>query len=350
MVYISSQNFTTSLRLSVQQTESSLSVAQKEVSSGVYADLGLQLGGGASTAISFAQQSSTLTSFLGSNASAKTRLSATSTALDSVLSGAQSVSTLLISNASTGAATGTLETQAQASLKALIGTLNTSVAGQYIFAGINTAQAPVADLATNQSTVDAAITGDLANQQLFPGASDPSQITAAQITAYLGNPNTQLGQLYSTTAPTALSSASSTQLTSQISPSVSAQTSVSAKDESLQDISQAYSLLTAFSGKGLSADASKAVTTAATALLNKGIAGLTTLQANIGVTQNSISDASDQITAQQTILTNNVNDLESVDTYTLSTRINALQTQLQDSYSLTDQLKSLSLVNYLAAQ
>ncbi|MDR3570981.1 MAG: flagellin, partial [Candidatus Pacebacteria bacterium] len=63
----------------------------------------------------------------------------------------------------------------------------------------------------------------------------------------------------------------------------------------------------------------------------------------------AVTSANTSMAAQQTILTKNVASLEDVDATTLSTTVTNLQTQLQDSYSLTSQLKSLSLVNYLTA-
>jgi flagellar hook-associated protein 3 FlgL len=42
-----------------------------------------------------------------------------------------------------------------------------------------------------------------------------------------------------------------------------------------------------------------------------------------------------------------IGNLESVNTYEVSTRITDLQTQIEDSYALTSQLAQLSLVKFL---
>jgi flagellar hook-associated protein 3 FlgL len=342
-MYISSQNFTTSLRQSVLQTETSLSTAQTEVGSGVYADLGLQLGGSASTAISLSQQSASLTSMTNSNVTATARLSSTDSALTSIITAAQTMSNTLIGGGTTISSSS--QTEAQANLRSLIGTLNTSVAGQYIFGGTNTQTIPMTDYATSSSASDTALDADLAGIN-----SDPSQITGDQMQAYLASTTSQFGSLFQTGGNwNTLSAASSTAITSQVSTSQTATTSVSANQTGFQNIAQAYAMINGLTGTSLSSDASQAVVTAATQLLNAGIASLTTVQANVGDTQNTVAAANTQMAAQQTILTNNVNDLEQVDTYTLSTKVTALQTQLQDAYSLTNQLKSLSLVNYLTA-
>jgi flagellar hook-associated protein 3 FlgL len=344
-VYISSQNFTTSLRQSVLQTQSNLATVQIEVGSGVYADLGLQLGGQTSTAISLSQQSASLTARTSSNAAASTRLSSTDSALTSIAATAQSLSNTLVSNTSGGAISASTLTEADAAIQSLTGALNTSVAGQYIFGGTNTQTPPMNAVATNTSAVNAALTSDLAG--INP---DTTQITGSQMQAYLASTTSQFGGLFQSSGSwSTLSSASATAITSEISNSETAKTSVSANQTAFQNIAQAYAMLTGLGTVKLGADARQAVVNAATTLLNTGLASLTTIQANVGSTQNSITAANSQMAAQQIILTNNVNNLEQVDTYTLSTRVTALQTQLQAAYSLTNQLKSLSLVNYLTA-
>ncbi|WP_158808105.1 flagellar hook-associated family protein [Beijerinckia sp. L45] len=344
-MYISSQNFTTSLRQSVLQTENSLATAQTEVGTGVYADLGLQLGGQTSTAISLSQQSASLSSLTGSNATASARLSSTDAGLTTIMAAAQSLSNTLVGNGLGGAITPSSVTEAQTALQSLFGTLNTSVAGQYIFGGTNTQTPPMTDIDTTTATVDTALSSDLAGIN-----SDPSQITGDQMQAYLASTTSQFAQLFQSSGTwSTLSAASDTPLTSEISVSQSTTTSVSANQTGVQDIAQAYSMIAGLGSQSLNADASQAVINAATQLLSVGMASLTTVQANVGDTQDSITAANTQMAAQQTILTNNVNNLEQVDTFTLSTKVTALQTQLQDAYSLTNQLKSLSLVNYLTA-
>jgi flagellar hook-associated protein 3 FlgL len=49
------------------------------------------------------------------------------------------------------------------------------------------------------------------------------------------------------------------------------------------------------------------------------------------------------------VLSTQISNLESVNTYEAATRVSELQTQLETSYSLTSQLHNLALVNYLPA-
>ena len=52
---------------------------------------------------------------------------------------------------------------------------------------------------------------------------------------------------------------------------------------------------------------------------------------------------------RQHLLSSTASNLDSVDTYALSSQVTQLQTQLEASYSLTSRLQQLSLVNYLTA-
>ncbi len=344
MVYISTQNLMSAMSQPILQTQSNLAIASKEVSSGVYADLGLQLGGQSAYAISLAQQSQQLTAITAANATVSTRLSATNSALNSIMTNAQNLSDSLLSDSSTADVLLTSQTQAQTSLQSMIGQLNTSVAGEYIFAGINTNTPAMNDYATVQGAADTAISSDLSTI-----ASDPSQITGTQMQDYLSNTTSAFPSLYQAPGWSALSSASTTPITSQISQTQKQTTSVSAAQSAFQNITQAYSLISGMANQKLGAAATQQVVATATALLNSGITSLTNIEAGVGIAQDNVAAANTQMAAQQNILTQNVDSLENVDPTTLSTTISALQTQLQDSYSVTNQLKSLSLVNYISA-
>ena len=86
---------TSPLRSSVLQAQSALTQAQTEVSTGTYADIGLQLGGGTGQLLSLRSSVDSLNVYTQTNAVASTRLSATNSALTSMLSTAQSLSATL---------------------------------------------------------------------------------------------------------------------------------------------------------------------------------------------------------------------------------------------------------------
>ena len=106
-------------------------------------------------------------------------------------------------------------------------------------------------------------------------------------------------------------------------------------------------MLSEFTGTAIGADARAAVVATAQKLISAGIAGLTEAQATVGTAQASVTAADSQIDAKVTVLKTSVSSLVSVDPYALSSKVTALQTQLEASYSLTSRLQQLSLVNYL---
>ena len=348
MTTISSASLSSPLRQSVQQLQAQLSQVQTEVSTGAPADLGLTLGAKTGTVLSLKSETDQLAGYTTSNNLASTRLGATNTALGALLSTAQGVSANLISAASAGGSTAALRAAAQAALQSLSAALNTSTGGQYVFGGINTAQAPSADYtaaptSAAKSAVDAAFQSRFGTSQTGSGAS---AISAADLTTFLNG--SAFTGIFSGNGAGTSQTASATTLRTAISPSQTIATSVSAKSDAFNQLAQGYAIINEFTGGStLSADAQAAAVSRATTLINAGIAGLTDVQSGVGVAQAAISDANTRISAQSNLLTGSVNDLTSVDTYALSGQVTALQNQLEASYNLTSRLQQLSLVNYL---
>ena len=336
---------TSPLRSSILQAQSALTQAQTEVSTGTYADIGLQLGGGTGQLLSLRSDVDSLNGFTQANGVASTRLSATNSALTSMLSTAQSLSATLTNAQSAGSTTTGLAATAQGALEGLIGGLNTSAGGQFVFGGIATDKAPIADY-TATSTAKTAIQNAF-QAYLASTGTTASTISGGQMQSFLSN---QFASSFSNGSwQSQWSSASSQTMTTSIAPSQTATTSVSANQGSFQTMAQAYTMLTEFTGDDMSAGAKAAVVATAGKLVSTGIAGLTEVQAGVGVAQSAVSQANTQISAQTNLLSSSASNLDSVDTYALSSQVTQLQTQLEASYSLTSRLQQLSLVNYLTA-
>ncbi len=345
MTTISTLSLTSPLRQSVNQAQAALTQAQTEVSSGTYADLGLQLGARTGQTLSFESDIDSLNNFTTSNASATTRLAATSNALTGMLSSAQSIQSDLITASSAGGTTSALAATATGALQGLISGLNTSAGGQSVFGGINSGVSPIADYfstptSTAKSDVETAFQTYLTNT-----GTTPATITGAQMTTFLHGAFSQT--FTGSNGQWSWSSASSQTISSTVAPSQTLTTSVSANQSSFQQIAQAYTMLTEFTGSSLNADAQAAVVSSASALMSTGIGNLTNIQAGVGAAQAEVSTADTQLASQVGVLQTNVSDATSVDTYALSSQVTALQTQLEASYELTSRLQSLSLVNYL---
>ncbi len=348
MTTISSLSLSAPMRQSVQRLQNQLAQVQAEISSGAPADLGLTLGASTGTVLSLESETDQLDGYAASNDVASTRLGATDTALASLLSTARGVSADLVSTASTGGSTATLQATAQAALQSLSADLNTSVGGQYVFGGINTTQAPSSDYTASSTSaakgaVDAAFQSAFGTGQTGSGAAT---VSAADLTTFLDS--SAFAGIFSGDGAGTSRTASATTLRTAISPSQTIATSVSARSSAFDELSQGYAILHEFSGGStLSSDAQAAAVSRATTLINAGIADLTNVQSGVGIAQAAISDANTQTSAQATLLKGSIGDMTSVDTYALSSQVTTLQNQLEASYSLTSRLQQLSLVNYL---
>ena len=346
MTYISSLSLTSPLRQSILSLQSQLADSQSEASSGVYADLGLQLGAHAGTSISLKNETDQLTAYTDSNAYISTRLSSTDSVLTNLTSSAQNISDSLITATAISTYSPSVTTGAQNALQSLIGGLNTSAGDQYIFGGLKTNSSPIANYfgtppSAGKTAVDNSFQSTFGTSQT---SSDAGSITGSQMTDYLNN---QFAAQFADPNWQNFSSASSAQLTSSISPSQTATTSVSANQSAFRSLTEGYTMLTEFTGSNMSADARAAVITKAQTLINTGLSGLNVAQSNVGDTQAAITAAGTQTSAQIDVLKSSVSTLDSVNTVTVANTLSALQTQLQTSYQLTSSLQKLSLTNYL---
>lgn len=330
---------TSPLRSSILNAQSALTQAQTEVSTGSYADIGLQLGAGTGQLLSLRSNVDALNTYSQTNAVASTRLSATNTALTAMLSTAQSLSSTVINAQSSGSSTAGLAQAGQGALSGLIGGLNTSAGGQFVFGGTATQTTPIANPSATSNAAATAFQSYLSSNGL-----SASTLTSGQMQTFLSSP--AFTSLFSGSA---FSAASSQTMTTQIAPGQTTSTSVTANQGAFQTVAQAYTMLGQFTGDNMSAAAKSLVVSTASGLLSTGIAALTEVQAGVGVTQSAISQANTQISAQSNILSSTATNLDSVDTYALSSQVTQLQTQLEASYSLTSRLQQLSLVNYLTA-
>lgn len=344
--FISTQSISSSMRQSVLRMQSELAANQTELSTGNYADIGLTLGAQTGQSVSLQTENSFLQAISDTNTAVSTRLSTTQNVLSSLQSSARNLLNSLIETNGATSTASTVQTSAESNLQSMISSLNTSLNGEYIFAGENTGNAPLTDYyggaAANKQAVDAAFSTAFGISQSSTGVSG---ITGDAIQSFLDNQFASLFQGSNWTSN--WSSASNQALISQISPNQMENTSISANAPAFQQLAQAYSMVADLGVQNLSSGAFGAVVSAAEGLLTSAIGNLTNLQDSVGVVQAAVTNATSQMSLQINLLSTQVSNLDSVNTYEVSTQITDLQTQLETSYSLTSQLSQLSLVKFL---
>jgi len=345
-ISISSFSISSALRQSILTAQSNLSDTEVEVSTGRYADVGRTLGAEAGESVSLRQEGSLLQTITNSNNLISTRLSTTQNVLSELASSAQNFLNSLIAVDNSTANAGSLQSSAKTSLNDLTTSLNSSFDGGYLFAGINTSNAPITDYygtsAPNAQAVDNAFSAAFGMTQ---SSANVSSISGTAMQNFL---NGQFASLFQgTNWASDWSSATDQVQTTQISATETVATSVSANQNAFKELASAYTMVANLGTQNLNSDAYAAVMSTAQSTMSKAINDLTDLQANVGTVQSSISSANDQMSLEMNYLTTQVNNLESVDPAEASTRVTALQTQIETAYSLTAQLHSMSLVNYL---
>jgi len=339
---ISTATLSSVMSSSVNSLQVQLAQAQVELSTGKAADLGLSLGSSMGQNLSLQNQQTFLNALTATNNLAATRLDTTQTTLSTLQATAQDFLSSLIQNAGSNTTSAELAQGATSNLKAFIGALNTTYNGSYLFAGTNTTQKPItdffADSSPNSQSVQAAITA------AFGATPDYSTISSTDMSAFLDS----FDSLFAGASWTSdWSSASDATQTTTIAASYKENTSVSANEEAFQKLAEAYTIVSQLSHAGLSDATYKVVVNKAQSLISTAIGNLTNVQASVGTVQAAIKSSNNQMSAQLSILKTQVGNMEGIDPYSVATRISNLQTQIETAYSLTSQLRSLSLVNYL---
>jgi flagellar hook-associated protein 3 FlgL len=344
---VSTHYLMNSLVLPVMQAQSSLTTAMTEESTGQYADLGLQLGDQSGYELSLKEQVGLLQTLTSGNSLVSTNLSTAQNALSGINSGAQTTLQDLATWTPSANSGASLQNMGQSALQSLIASANASSGSQYVFGGVNSAVAPMADYySTPTSAAKTAV--DQAFQAAFgilPSDPAAANISASALQSFLSGPFAALFQGGAWTSD--WSAASSKNTSAEIAPGQTVTTSTNANQPAFQQLAQAYTMLSEFGGSQLSGDAKQAVANAASALVAQGLDSVTNTQAELGSTQSAVTDANNSMSSQLTILQQQVGNLDNVDPAATAARISSLTNQIQMAYELTARLQQLNLAQYL---
>ena len=328
-------------RQNVSRMQSDLVRLNQEVVTSRMADVGLTLGARTSQSVSLHVDSNALSSLVDGNSAISARLQQQQNALDTMRGGADDFLQTLI-GAQTSGGSGTLVQAAQSALAAFTQTANVSDGRNYLFGGINSATAPISQYADGPG---AAVTAAFTAKFGFP-PDDPAaaNISGADMTDFLNN---AFDALFTDPAWGATwSSASDQVITNRIDTATTVSTSVSANESAMRKLAEAYTMVGYLGFDGLGADAQNAILDKANTLVGSGNDGLVEIQGSLGGVQNQVSDATDRLNTQQSILQTHIDSLEGVDPAEAKVQIDSLTTQIEMSYSLTAKLLQMSLLNY----
>lgn len=321
--------------------------AQKESSTGRYADVGLTLGYLTQRTVSLRQDYDRSQTFKDSNIVASSRLSLTQTTLDGVAEAAQSFLTTLMAARASPMAAGTAITDAKNKLTSFEAALNTTVNGTHIFAGVNTDVKPISSYfgtppSAAQTAMATAFTTEFGMAQSAAGVEN---ISAADMDTFLNGAFAGLFDDASWT--TTWSSASDQNISSRISTSERIETSTNANEAPFRALASAYTMIADMGLEELGPEAYQAVVNKAIEVVGQAVADLTQLRAGLGTAEERIGAANDRMDLQMNLLKEHIGQLEGVDPYEATAKVNGLLVQIETAYALTARLQNLSLLNHL---
>lgn len=339
------------MRLTVSQSQSELLKAQTEVSTGTFADQGIALGYQSGRSVNLTTEKNRLNSIMDSNSIVSQRLSASQSSLTNMSANVQTSMNSLIALSGSDDKTllNTTTQSLQSQLDAFISSGNTSANGEYLFAGINTADQPLKGYSAG-SDAKASFNTALTNYMTANGIGSMSNFTVAQMQDFLEN---TLAPMYtasnaSDTWKTDWSTASDTNMSSRVNTSEAVQSSTNANNEGFRKFALASVMGIELLGTDVNSDVRQFISKTAISYMGEAIAGVDAERSALGLSEARVKTANETITAQVSIVETAFNNLNEVDAYEASTKVNNLLAQMEASYQLTSRLQKLSLANYLS--
>jgi flagellar hook-associated protein 3 FlgL len=343
---ISTSALSEATRLSLAKLQVKLAEAQKEVTTGRHADVGLSLGYRTGEAISLRQEHLRLQTITDTNAVVSMRLDTAQTTLKALAETTQSFLDQLLAGSGSTQTQEVLQTQARYALSMFVDALNTTIDGTALFAGINADVMPMTDYAApgaaNAQAVANAFLTTFGIPQSDPGVAG---ISAGAMQSFL---DTTFAGLFDPAAWSATWSAASDQnIKSRISSSELVETSVNANDQTFRTLASAFTMVADLGTANLNEGAFQAVVDTAIGLVGEALDGLMNLQSDLGVAQDRVAKANERMSIQIDIMATHIGTLEGVDPYEASTRVSMLLTQVETAYAMTARIHQLTILNYL---
>ena len=353
---VSSMQFSYSNRQNVARVTEQLQIAGQELATGRKADLFADLGPSASIALTLRASEENTQAYLTVNEVLDSKLEAMLAAVDTTRSGAQEVleSTLINASRPTMGADA-LQTQARAALESVIGSLNISFNGDYLFAGTASDSVPL----TRWEEANA--TTGLSPQEVLSDivGSGPTTVAEAEamfeeIDAFFASTNTTdpdrnfEATFYNGTPLLDDSGDPNTRVTARINEGQQLSYGVQANDPAFLDTIKGLAMLSVIDVSQIEDEATYARwMTEVSDTLGSGVQDMLTVSAGIGFNQQVVVNAQAQLEDISLVQQTQIGNYENVDPYEAATMVTSLETQLQASYSVTARLSQLSLLNYL---
>jgi flagellar hook-associated protein 3 FlgL len=335
------------VRSSLMKLQTKLAQAQKEVTTGRLADVGLSLGFKTGQAVSLRQEHARLTSITDTNGLVASRLDASQAALEALAEGGQSFLGQLVAARDGGSSAQIVAGQARAALAAFADLANTTFDGVALFAGVNTDVKPIAGYTSSPPSASAQAVATAFSAAFGISQSDPAvaSISPAAMQTFLDG---SFAGLFEPAAWAGTwSTASDQNMKSRISTSELVETSVNANDQAFRKLASAYTMLADLGTADLDLETYRTVVDTATRVVGEALQGIAALQAKLGTSQARIDSANERMSIEIDIMANHIGALEGVDPYEASSRLSTLLSQIEAAYATTARIQQLTLLDYL---
>ncbi|MBZ9995687.1 flagellar hook-associated family protein [Mesorhizobium sp. BH1-1-4] len=346
MTSVSSAALTNAMRYQQMRMQADLVKATKESSTGKVADVGLALGGRTAQSVTFSRDLDRLNVVIDSNGLVAARLSSTQTSLGQLSNVAQTFLSSLTTASSGDNSDSLTQSTGQTAIQQLASILNTSVNGEYLFAGTNTDVKPINDFTAAGSPAKAAFDASFVAKFGFTPA-DPAaaNITAAQMDDFITNDVTP--QFLGAGWQANMSNATDQQIVSRIALNETTATSTSANSDGIKKLAMAAAMVSSLMSTNISQAAKDTIVSRSQLLVGEALSGISQVQSETGIVQKRVSDANDRMKTQVDLFERHILDLEAVDPAEAATRVADLTQHIETSFALTARLQQLSLLNYL---
>ena len=361
--FISNLAVQNAMRLSVQRGQQEVVKLQQEATTGVHADPGASLGSSAARLVSLKDELQRLANIKDTNALVTQRLSTSQLAVESMRKAGEEMNTTLVGAMGVEDASrlGNTKTAVISTFNAFFVAANSQSNGEYLLSGVNSDARPLLPYAENEAAkktfYDAFESfklennGDPANTPI----ATLKDLSAAQMRDFIDR---KIVPLYvgDTSAGdkavpdqwmTDWSKASDSNVQSRISGSEVVASNTNANEAGVRKMVLASVLATELIAADLTSEARLVANQKAQNYTQQAISGMISMGSDLGTSEGRVSKANTLLDSQTKLLITHVSDLEGVDPYEATTRMKALMTQIETSYTLTSRMQQLSLINFL---
>ncbi|CEF53416.1 flagellin [Acetobacter ghanensis] len=350
------------LAAGVQQlTDTQTTLAWQTSNDGIISDTYAGLGTARSSVFQLTPKITQVQSWQSNITNAQNSLSVTSTALEQIVSLAQTMAANLLSISGTTEAStvSTTASEASSTLDQIATALNTSTGSSYVFAGQDSTEAPIQD-PSDVSTGSLSTTIANALSTLSSGGSVSDVLTAA--TEAMNSDTTLFSSTISTASSdgtASLTLANSQQTSTVTGDSTSTTYGIVATQGSTSDVSDTSTgspikdlirdmmLISGMSGMSSSSTGySDLVTQLHTSLVNT-TNQIINMETTVGAQQNALTTRSTLLTNTTTALETQLSNARTTDIATVAVQTTNVQDSLKASFILISDMKDMTLANYI---